>query len=153
MPYADRRVTPLWLSHHYPEDYDRCVRVGKTHLCRRCMALYPVAVAVMLAGLLAGPGFSNEGWVAAATLLVLPLPAVGELVLEHLGVLSYKPARQVGTTLLAGAGLGLGFARYLRHPSDLLFWGVVATYGGICLAAVLTGRRDPRMPDDEPVAG
>jgi hypothetical protein len=62
-------------------------------------------------------------------------------VLEHLGVLTYRPTRQVALTLLLAVGLGLGFARYLRHPADVVFWAVVIVYGGVCLAAALTGRR------------
>ena len=39
-------ITPIWLSHHYPEQYDRCVLVGRKHICRRCMALYPLSFLV-----------------------------------------------------------------------------------------------------------
>ncbi len=31
---------PLWLSHHYAADADRCIRVGRLHLCRRCAAMF-----------------------------------------------------------------------------------------------------------------
>lgn len=32
-------LRPLWLSHHYGCDADRCVRVGSRHVCRRCLAM------------------------------------------------------------------------------------------------------------------
>lgn len=143
MAYADRRVTPLWLSHHYPEDYDRCVRIGRSRVCRRCLALYPLTVVVLLIGLWLGPAATDESRLGVVALLLAPIPAVVEFVLEHLGIIRYQPVRQIVLTLLLALGLGVGFARYLRHPGDLLFWGVVAVYSVVCLAAALSGRRDP----------
>lgn len=129
---ADRRISPMWVAHHYPEDYDRCVLVGRTHVCRRCVVLYPLAFAVMAAGLV---GTWAAGPLAAVALVVLPLPAVIEFALEHRGRLSYRPARQMAVTVPLAVGLGIGFARYLRHPADWLFWAVVVVYTGVCVAA------------------
>src|SRR5215203_2943093 len=84
------RITPMWLAHHYPEDYERCVVIGRSHVCRRCAFLYPIAFVVMLATL----GWHPDRAVDALLLLVLPLPALFELSLEQLGVLSYNPTRQ-----------------------------------------------------------
>jgi hypothetical protein len=132
-------VTALWLSHHFPEDYDRCVRIGRSHVCRRCLALYPLTFAVMIVALVTGAVLTTPA--ITVVMIVTPLPAVVEFVLEHLGVIEYRPRRQVAVTLLLALGLGLGFARYLRHPSDILFWTVVVVYGGVCLWSALTGRR------------
>jgi len=145
---ADRWVTPLWLSHHYPEDYDRCVRIGRNHVCRRCLALYPLTVVVMIVGLAAGSTFTNDSTTALVLMIVLPIPAVTEFVLEHLGLIGYQPKRQIAVTLLMAVGLGLAFARYLRHPGDLWFWGVVALYGGLCLASALSGRRTSHVAEE-----
>jgi hypothetical protein len=132
-------VTAMWLSHHFPEDYDRCVRIGRSHVCRRCLALYPLTFLVMVGAIATGRDLT--GSTVTVVMVLTPLPAVAEFVLEHLGVLSYRPRRQIALTLLLAVGLGLGFARYLRHPGDLVFWGVVVLYGGACLLAALTGRR------------
>src|SRR5262245_14917974 len=106
----------MWLAHHYPEDYDRCVRIGRSHVCRRCLVLYPLAFATMVVALaICAPTGSGSG-VLAAAMVVLPLPAVVEFVLEHRGVLRYQPARQIAVTVPLALGLGCGFARYLRAP-------------------------------------
>ncbi|MBI2703782.1 MAG: hypothetical protein HYX32_00615 [Actinobacteria bacterium] len=143
MSYADRRVTPLWLSHHYPDDYGRCVRIGRSHVCRRCLALYPLTFVAMIAGLAVGPSFTNDSVVLVAVIVVLPLPAVVEFVLEHIGLIGYNPRRQIAVTLLMAVALGLAFARYLRDPGDIVFWLAIAVYGGACLASALSGRREP----------
>ena len=46
-----RPLGPLWLSHHYACDADRCVTVGGAHVCRRCLAMFAgffPALAVLL---------------------------------------------------------------------------------------------------------
>ncbi|MCX7620076.1 MAG: hypothetical protein N2037_04425 [Acidimicrobiales bacterium] len=130
----DRWVTPLWLAHHFPDEYERCVRFGRTRVCRRCLVLYPLAFVIMVVGL--GSGFGT-GPLGAGALVALPLPAVIEFLLEQLRVLRYNPLRQVAVTIPLAVGLGFGFARYLSHPADPVFWAVVATYAGVCASALL----------------
>lgn len=145
--YRPPRITPMWLAHHYPEDYDRCVVIGRSHVCRRCLALYPLALVVLIACLAVQPQRSLE----LGALVMLPLPAVVELVLEQLGVLRYSPRRQVAVTLLLALGLGAGFAIYLEDQLDRGFWAVVLLYTAICVAAVVAGRvrQGPGEPADE----
>jgi len=135
-----RALTPLWLSHHFPEHYDRCVVVGTRHLCRRCLALYPLAFAVMAYSLV-GPW---PGGLDAWLLVLLPVPAVVEFVLEHLGVIRYQPVRQVLSTIPLAVALGRGFAIYVEDPTSRLFWGVVLVYGSVCVAASVWGARRVR---------
>ena len=32
----------FWLSHHHPDEYDRCYAVAGVHVCARCLGTYPV---------------------------------------------------------------------------------------------------------------
>ena len=137
-------MTPLPLSHHPPSQYDRCIRIGRHHVCRRCAVLYPVAFAVAIASLL------GAHWPAAwdSTLLyLLPLPVTLELIIERFGAIRYRAGRQVVLTLLAAPALGRGFARYWAHPSDRLFWGMVVLFGGSALIALVSKRPSPDAPD------
>lgn len=46
-------LEPMWLSHHHVDDGDRCVRVGRRHVCRRCLAMFAgffPAVALLASG-------------------------------------------------------------------------------------------------------
>jgi hypothetical protein len=136
---AVERISPLWLAHHYPEDYDRCVRIRRTHVCRRCLVLYPLASVVLVLSF----GASPPAWVDVVALVVLPLPALVELVGEQLGRWRYRPTRQMAVTVPLAVGLGRGFARYLDDQADPLFWGVVVGYTTIALAALWWRWRHP----------
>lgn len=130
--------TPLWLSHHWPEDYDRCVRIGRRHLCRRCLAFYPVwlvAVVAALAGLRWPVAW--DSWI----LWLLPVPVVAEWWLEHLGVLGYSATRNVVTSVICAIGVGVAFSRYLLDPGDPLFWAGVVVFAVLCAVPLVISRR------------
>jgi hypothetical protein len=131
----------MWLAHHHPDQYDRCVVIAGRPVCRRCLVLYPVALIVL------GLALAGVRWphgLDAVLLIVLPMPGVAEFVLEHVGAMGYRPAFQAVVTIPLAAALGVGFDRYFHRHTDPLFWGIVAAYGGVCLIAVLVGsRRSP----------
>jgi len=137
-PDADDSISALWIAHHYPEDYDRCVTIGRTHICRRCLVLYPLAFAVMALTL---AGLRWPMYLDPALLVLLPLPSVVEYVLEHVGVIGYQPTRQALLTVPLAVALGVGFGRYLDRPTDPLFWAIVVLYAGVCLSATVAGAR------------
>lgn len=121
-------VTPLFFSHHYPEEYYRCVRIGKFHFCRRCVFLYPLTFLVL------GLSFTTYLWPVEFDpflLLLLPIPATIEFSLEQLKKIPYRPKIQILTTLLLAPALGKGLGRYLLNQTDLLFWGMTLFYGGL----------------------
>jgi hypothetical protein len=133
----------LWLSHHPPEQLDRCVRLGKYDVCRRCLVLYPIAFLTAAVSYATAPD-ALDPWI----LLLAPLPAVVEWWLEHLGRIDYSPVRQVALTIPLALALGRGFARYLEDPLDPLFWVMVVVYGGSCAGIALWRLldRDPHAP-------
>jgi hypothetical protein len=130
----ETEVSPLWLSHHRPEHYDRCVRLGSVRVCRRCLVLYPVAFAVTALAL-AGAWWSDD--LDPYLVVLLPLPAVVEFCLEQLGYVRYNRVRQMIFTLLFALALGAGFARYLENPTDLLFWATFGTYATVSVGTAL----------------
>ena len=137
---SEGRTTPMWLAHHWPDQYDRCVLVGHRHVCRRCLFMYPVAFVV--AGLSVAGLALPSPWSQVA-LVVLPLPALVEFVGEHRRAWAYAPRRQAVLGTLQGLGMGVGFGRYLETPTDPWFWGVGITYSLIALVSGLTAARPP----------
>ncbi len=138
-PVAD---TTMWLSHHWPFRYDRCVVVAGRHVCRRCLVLYPVALATTL---LAAVGVRwPDAW-DVWMFWLLPIPGVVEFSLEALGVIGHRPRRQVAVTALLAVAYGKILWRYVHDPGNALVWAVVLTNTGICGIAALIGawrRRD-----------
>ena len=131
---AERAATPvadttMWLSHHWPARYDRCAVVAGRHVCRRCLVLYPVAIAVAVA---AGFGLRWPDDADVWLLWLLPLPGVVEFCLDALGVIRHRPWRQVVVSALLAVAYGKILWRYSQHPGDGLVWAVVAVTTGIC---------------------
>jgi hypothetical protein len=131
----------MWLSHHWPEQYDRCVHIGRSHVCRRCLFFYPTCFAFTA---LALAGISWPDWLDPWLLWLLPIPVVIEWWLEHLELVRYSGTRQVALSLIAAPAVGKGLARYLEQPTDRLFWAVVTTYAVVCLIPVLIGMKRSR---------
>lgn len=129
-----RQVTPMWLAHHFPEDYDRCAFLAGRHICRRCLVLYPLTFAVMALTFATIPDSTR---LDRAVMILLPVPAVIEFLLEQFGVIEYSPRRQVVLTIPLAIALGRGFSIYVNRPTSLLFWGTVVFYGAICMAALI----------------
>lgn len=146
---AERRAnpvvdTPMWLSHHWPSGYDRCARIGRHHICRRCLILYPTAIVVAFA---AGFGLrwptSWDPWIY----WLLPAPGVIEFCLDTLGVIRHRPWRQAIVSAMLAVAYGNILWRYSHHPGDPLVWTVVLTQTGLCGLAALVGLALRRAPD------
>lgn len=131
--------SPVWLAHHLPDHYDRCVTVAGRHVCRRCIVLWPVTFAAMTLSI--AVGLWPEG-LDGLLLFVLPLPAVVDFVAEQRRWADYDPRRQVAVTVPLAIALGRGFDRYLSSPGDLLFWSMVGVYGVIAVAAAISRTLD-----------
>lgn len=128
--------SPIWLSHHWPDRYDRCVTIGHTHVCRRCLVLYPlILVTAVLAVVLDVP----DGALWAAWLL--PLPLAVDWIGEHLGWLQHSPLRQVTTTAIAAPGFGIALAVHVESPFAPRALASVATYVVVLLAVSLLSHR------------
>ena len=124
--------TPLWLSHHWPDEYDRCVVVGGRRVCRRCLVLYPVSLAAALfLGLVWCWPERLDPWF----LWLLPLPAVVEFVAEQLRWIRHSPTRLVVLTVPLAIACGRMYVRYLDDQRDGLVWTVAATYLLVCVSA------------------
>lgn len=132
-PQAD---TPLWLSHHWPDDYERCAVVGGLHVCRRCLVLYPLA---LVTGIAVSIGswwdHSLDPWV----LWLFPLPGVIEFILDNLRIISYRPRRQMLLSAGGAVAAGVGYVRYLDDTTDSLAWSVLAVYTAATLSAAVVG--------------
>ncbi|MEZ5321512.1 MAG: hypothetical protein R2698_05475 [Microthrixaceae bacterium] len=120
-------VSPLWMAHHWPEQYERCVMLGRFHVCRRCLVLYPVALTVAVVWSTGAAGVVGRWCMWSA-----PGVAVIEWALEQCGATRHRPRRQTAATVIAAVGLGVALGEHFGHPfawratAPMLTWSVVA---------------------------
>lgn len=127
----------LWLAHHWPDGYDRCVVIGSRHVCRRCLALYPLTLVVLV---LTSAGV--DLWPAGADpwmIWLLCVPATAEYVADALRLTGHRPARQVVATLLVALALGRGLAYEFEARWSAEFWGPLLAFGTIWFASAVAG--------------
>lgn len=130
----------LLLAHHPAGERHRCALVRGRPVCRRCLVLYPLLVAVLAAtgaGLLSGVPVGARD----ALLWALPLPAALEYSAEAFGMVRYRPRRQVLVTVLQAVGGGAGFAWELLEPDTVSFWRAVLLYGFTAVTVTAMGWR------------
>lgn len=130
----------LWLTHHWSDEYDRCAVVAGRHVCRRCLALYPLAflvAALVATGVVDWPA-ALDPWLV----WVLCIPATVEYLAEKLAGVAYDARRQVVVTLAVAVALGRGLALEFDDRWSPTFWGPVVVFGSIWfLAAASAARR------------
>lgn len=135
----DRARRAMWLAHHWPEHYDRCAMIAGRHVCRRCLWLYPLTLAVAVAGhggLLLWPRSFDP-----AAIWLVSIPGTVEFVVEQLGFVRYRAARQSLATVLVALALGRGMSYELAHRWSAEFWGPLVVFGTIWFAAAAIGHR------------
>ena len=130
----------MWLSHHQHGDRERCLRVGRVHVCRRCLVLYPIAL-VVCGAWLARPGGDRMSGLA---MWVLPIPVVIEWTAEHAWAVAYSARRQVVLTALAAPGLGVALATWSLEPFSLRVVLPMTVHVVVCLCAWGVGQARPR---------
>lgn len=139
-------ATPLWISHHEPADYGRCVRVGALHVCARCLGVYPVlfsALALQVAAR-AALRYPWDLWVA----LALPIPALVDWALGRFRPSSGSNARRLLTGALLGAALARSLYLHVRRPGHPLAMGQFLAL--LAAAAAVEGARLWRRRRSDP---
>ena len=127
-------LSPLWYAHHHVEQYDRCVQIGKRHVCRRCVVLYPLVL--LSAATLIALGVSDAP-ILVLGMWALPLPMTLDWIGEYLGQVRYSPSRQVLLTALAAPALGCAFALHLQQAFSPVALAPMTLYVLLCCAAVM----------------
>jgi uncharacterized membrane protein len=126
---------PFWLSHHPPDELDRCYRLGGVHLCARCAGTYPVLLATVAAQLLSGAPLDHRLDVPACAALVLP--ATLDWALGRARPHGGSNLLRTGTGALLGLGLGRSLFIHLQRPLPLALLIQAAVVTIIALPVIL----------------
>lgn len=95
--------TATWLSHHRPEQYFRCMHIGRWRICRRCVAL---GVPILCLPPFFYPPKVLPAWIISIWPAMV-LPALVDLVLDQRRTVRYSPLRLWLGNLLAGTGIAI----------------------------------------------
>lgn len=128
----------LWLSHHHPQDYDRCMVVRGRRVCRRCLVLHPLAFSVALLTLAGGSLWPEalDPWLIWG----LCIPATVDFAAEQFGLVRYSARRQVVVSALVALAYGRGLGIELDDRWQPLFWGPVLVFCTLWFVLALAGR-------------
>lgn len=138
---AQDTTAGMWLSHHWPQDHaERCVLIGKTPVCRRCLALYPLGLLVAVLSALGHPPWPMT-WDPAA-IWILCVPPTVAFIGEVLGLFPYNRRWQIGTTLLAALAYGRALGYEFNERWSPEFWEPIAVFGGLWFFAAFYGFRN-----------
>lgn len=138
-----------WLSHHPPDEYDRCYRIAGVHVCARCLGTYPLMFAAIAVQL--GLHFPLEHPLDVPAVIASTLPAtidwaIGRMVRrgpsraqaadQQAG--RFRPHRfsnawRTATGMLLGLALGRTLFIHLQHP----FPPVLLAQGGLVILVAL----------------
>ncbi len=138
-------ITPLWLSHHRPEHYHRCLGLGGWKVCARCAGLYPVMfslIAVQLALRLDRPREED-----LALLVLGSIPALVDWARGRLRPESGTNLSRVLTGAILGAVLARGlFLHFVRpfNPISSIQFGFLALVFLLVEALAFWRRRTDR---------
>ena len=119
------------LSHHRTSERHHCYRLGKIHLCARCLGLYPVLLATIGFEVNLWRFESVYRWFLAVGLVT---PAVIDWSRSMLFGSRGSNRWRTTTGALAGVGLGVAFGDYFRDNTSGWFWalmGVLAVVIGL----------------------
>ena len=131
-------LRPVWLSHHSAHEADRCVLVGRTHVCRRCLAMFAGFVPAVV--LLLSPWRDDLQAGDLGLVLALTITAGLEFAQVATGRMAYSARRVLGLSPFPGmvlAWLGVTGVRDGLGPVHLVLGGAA---GALLVLLVLRGR-------------
>jgi uncharacterized membrane protein len=133
----------FWLSHHPPEEYARCYRVGSLHVCARCLGTYPVLFAAFFAQFALGAPLHHALDLPVGAALVAP--ATLDWAWGRAHPLQLSNLWRSFTGVVLGLGLGRSLFVHVQHPLPPVllaqFAVVTAVVVPVILASYVNQRR------------
>lgn len=126
---------PVWLAHHHADDADRCVPVGRFHVCRRCLAMFAGFIPAVI--LLSGSFVPQAGDIG----LVLAVAAFAayEFVQVVRGALAYSARRVLVASPFVGVVLAWLGVTGMRDGLGSAHLGLGLVALGLLVVLVVNG--------------
>jgi uncharacterized membrane protein len=129
----------FWLSHHPPEEYDRCYRVGSLHVCARCLGVYPTLLLVL--ALLFVVRAPLEHPLDLPVVLGLTAPATLDWAFGRFRPHALSNPWRTFTGVLLGVALGRSLFIHLQRPFPTVLLAQFGLVTAIVLPVILTTYR------------
>jgi uncharacterized membrane protein len=107
-------VSSFWLSHHRPDELNRCYAFGQVHVCARCLGTYPVLFAVFLIQFARHAPLSHP--LEVPMVVVLTLPALLDWAYGRFRPEGGSNALRTATGVLLGVALGRTLFVHVQRP-------------------------------------
>ena len=133
----------FWLSHHPDDELDRCYRVGRFHVCARCLGTYPVMFAALaLQAILHAPlDHPLDLWLG----LGLLAPATLDWAYGRFRPHAFSNPWRTVTGAALGIGLGRSLYIHVQKPLPVVLIAQAALVTAVALPVILaTYRRRSR---------
>jgi uncharacterized membrane protein len=118
----------FWLSHHPPEELDRCFKLGPVHVCARCLGAYPVMFAAIALQFALKAPLEHPLDLPAGVALVVP--AVADWALGRFRPHAFSNLWRFSTGILLGLGLSRSLFIHLQKPlPPVLLWQLGLSLG------------------------
>ncbi|MFO0596884.1 MAG: DUF2085 domain-containing protein [Myxococcaceae bacterium] len=128
-----------WLSHHPPEELDRCYRVGSLHVCARCLGTYPTMFAAIVWQLRVHAPLEHA--LDLPVVLALTLPATADWAFGRFRPHAFTNPWRTLTGVALGLALGRTLFIHLQTPFPPVFLAQAALVVAIALPVFLLSYR------------
>lgn len=125
----------FWLSHHPPDELDRCYRLGSFHVCARCLGTYPVMFAGIALQLTLH--FPLEHPLDVPLSVALVLPATLDWAWGRFQPHRFSNPWRTATGVLLGLGLARSLFIHLQRPLPVALIAQAFVVTGIALPVIL----------------
>jgi uncharacterized membrane protein len=125
----------FWLSHHPDDELHRAYRLGGHAVCARCLGLYPVMFAAIVAQFAVAAPLA-WAWDGAWTVGGL-VPAVADWTFGRFAPDRGTNAWRTLTGILAGMALGRTMYIHLQKPFPMWLWAQAAVVTAAVVAVIL----------------
>lgn len=132
----------FWLSHHHPEEYDRCYAIGPLRVCARCLGVYPTMALTLVALFVLRAPLEHRADLPAV--LALTAPATLDWAFGRFRPHALSNPWRTATGIALGLALGRSLFIHLQRPFPVVLLAQLALVTAVALPVILATYRRSR---------
>ncbi len=132
----------FWLSHHHPDEWDRCYAVGPLRLCARCLGVYPTMLVTLIALFAAHAPLEHP--LDLAAVLLLTAPATLDWAFGRFRPHAFSNPWRTLTGVMLGLALGRSLFIHLQRPFPVVLLLQMGLVTAVALPVIFATYRRSR---------